>query len=307
MNLLRNTRIGIRLLLGYGAVILLLLAMAGVTVWKAQGIEASSEAMVIEAEQLSLAERWHADVRQNSARSLAVARSPGRDMFEFFKEAMAATSRETTETQKQYLAKATDPESKRLADEVGTVRKEWLGIRDDINRQKEAGNDAAAVRLVDERLVPATDRYLKATEALVTWQLNKVASIHHGRKSQHRFAVHWLAATVLAAIATAIGIAVAITRSVTVPLTQATAAAEKIGAGDLTPPAKSAAATKSRNCCERCRRRSSRSPRRCSRCAPASTRSAPPAARSPPATRICPAAPSSRPATCSRPPRRWSR
>jgi methyl-accepting chemotaxis protein len=307
MNLLRNTRIGIRLLLGYGAVILLLLAMAGVTVWKAEGIRATSELMEIEAGQLSLAERWHADVRQNSARSLAVARSPGRDMFEFFKEAMAATSRETTETQKQYLANATDPESKRLADDVGAVRKEWLGIRDDINRQKEAGNDAAAVRLVDERLVPATGRYLKATEALVAWQLKKVEAIHHQEEASIASLYTWLAATVLAAIATAIGIALAITRSVTVPLTQATAAADKIGAGDLTPAGEVSGSDEVAQLLRALSAAQQSLARPCSRSAPAWTRSPPPAARSPPATRTCPAAPSSRPATCSRRPPRWSR
>jgi len=41
-----------------------------------------------EALMLNLANQWLADVRQNSARSLAVARSPGKDMFLFFKDAM---------------------------------------------------------------------------------------------------------------------------------------------------------------------------------------------------------------------------
>jgi methyl-accepting chemotaxis protein len=86
--------------------------------------------MVIEAQQLSLAERWHANVRQNSARSIAVARSPWARHVRVLQGSDGGRSRETTETQKQYLSRsASDPEARQLADVGRHVRKEWLGFR----------------------------------------------------------------------------------------------------------------------------------------------------------------------------------
>ncbi len=234
MNLLRNTRIGIRLFLGYGAVVLLLLVMAAVTVYETRGMTASAQAMVEEAEQLSLAEKWNANVRQFSARAIAAARAPGRDMTDFFREANAQLLKDTGELQKTFLSRVSLPEGKQLAENVGTERAKFLEVSTEIKRLKDAGNDAAAIRLVDEKFVSVTDGYLKATDALATWQLKRVEAVHEQEEGAIAALYVWLGVTTVTAIVIAIGVAVAITRSVTVPLAQATAAAEKMGAGDLT-------------------------------------------------------------------------
>ncbi len=197
---LKSMGIGKRLALGYAAVVALFLAMVAITVWKVERVGEVTQTMEQQASQLSLAEKWLADVRQNSARSLAVARSSGRDMFDFFREAMAATSRSTTETQKAFLAAVTHPEGKRLADAVGEVRTQWLAARDEVNRLKEAGDDAAAQQVVTQRLVPMTDRYLQVTTELAQWQLGQVREARAQVESSFQALYLWIAATTLAAL-----------------------------------------------------------------------------------------------------------
>ena len=78
-------------------------------------------------------------MRQNSARSLAVAYSPGPALFDFFKADMAATSESTTATQKKFLELATDEDSRKRAQAVVDVRQVWLAVREEANALKAAG------------------------------------------------------------------------------------------------------------------------------------------------------------------------
>jgi hypothetical protein len=92
-----------RLYAGFSLVVAIFLCVIGITVWQVEQVKTDTRDMKNEALMLDLANQWLADVRQNSARSLAVARSPGKDMFLFFKDAMAAVSAGTTKTQKAFL------------------------------------------------------------------------------------------------------------------------------------------------------------------------------------------------------------
>ncbi len=90
--------IGARLGAGFAIVLLMFTAVLAVTVVKVQSVQSLFAERTVASHNLELAGVWLADIRQNSARSLAVAMSPGSAMLDFFKEAMAATSRGTTET-----------------------------------------------------------------------------------------------------------------------------------------------------------------------------------------------------------------
>jgi septal ring-binding cell division protein DamX len=118
-------KISTRISLGFALITLAFIALALISALRIEQVSKASERMEAETELLSLANRWQADVRQNSARSLAVAYAEGTSMLDFFKEAMAATSANTTETQKSFLALVQDDASKKRAETVGEVRKAW--------------------------------------------------------------------------------------------------------------------------------------------------------------------------------------
>ncbi len=222
-----------RLYAGFSLVVAIFLCVIGITTWQVEQVKVDTRDMKNEALMLDLANQWLADVRQNSARSLAVARSPGKDMYLFFKDAMAAVSAGTTKTQKAFLEAVTRPDAKALAGRVGEVRTAWLAARDDINKLKDAGDDAAAVQTVDSRLVPLTDQYIAATQALVNGQLAEVdrlkARVDAGFEKLYR----WLAVMTLMAVVTAWTVSWRFGRSLVNALKDARASAEKIGQGDL--------------------------------------------------------------------------
>ena len=222
-----------RLYAGFSLVVAIFLCVIGITVWQVEQVKTDTRDMKNEALMLDLANQWLADVRQNSARSLAVARSPGKDMFLFFKDAMAAVTVGTTKTQKAFLEAVTRPEAKALAGKVGEVRTAWLAARDDINKLKDAGDDAGAVQTVDSRLVPLTEQYIAATQALVNGQLAEVDRLKARVDAGFEKLYTWLVVMTLLAAVTAWLVSWRFGRSLVTALIDARASAEKIGHGDL--------------------------------------------------------------------------
>jgi methyl-accepting chemotaxis protein len=222
-----------RLSIGYALVVAIFLAVIAITAWKVERVRDTTAAMQREAELTTLASAWLADVRQNSARSLAVAHAPGKDMFEFFKEQMAATSRGTTATQKAFLEQVVAPEARQRAEKVGEVRSAWLAARDAINRLKDAGDDQGARQMVVDKFVPVTQEYLAVCQALVDGQQAEM------KRLEAEVAASFADLYRLVAVLAGLGIAAAVVLSwrfggsLANALNEAAVAARRIGQGEL--------------------------------------------------------------------------
>jgi methyl-accepting chemotaxis protein len=185
---------------------------------------------------LDLAERWQANVRQNSARSVAIAYSPGTAMFELFNADLLATTANTSETQKKFLelakAKGSAATQQRV-EAVGEVRKPWVATRDEANKIKAAGDEAGAQTLVRDKLIPATTQYIQILQKLVDGQIEEVAATR--AEIEAIFSQLYLVGGVLLALC--IGIAVfaswSISRGIAKGIGVASSAAERFGEGDL--------------------------------------------------------------------------
>ena len=230
---MQNLKISTRLQLGFAAVIALFLLLAGVTAWRVEQVSRASERMALSSELLQLAGQWQGDVRQNSARSLAVGYSEGGAMLDFFKESMAATSRSTTETQKTFLAKVQDADSRRRAENVGEVRKTWLATRDRVNELKSAGDGDGARALVQSQFVPVTDAYIRVTQELVDGEVAQVRAAH--AQVEDMFRQLYVIGAILATCTVAIAALVSwrLSRGIARGVDAARQSAERIGGGDL--------------------------------------------------------------------------
>ncbi len=232
MNLLLRTR----LVLGFAAVVMLFMVAIAATVWQVETVRDTTAAMKREAGLLALASQWRADVRQNSARSLAVAHTPGKELFGFFKDAMAQTSRDTSATQKAFLEQVVVAQSRERAEEVGEARKAWLAVRDDINKLKDAGDDAGARQLVLSTFVPATEKYLAVGTLLVDGQTVEVHRLEQAVVDSFHTLYVLMAGLVFAAIACAAGVSWHFGSGLARALAAAAAAAQRIGSGQLDQP-----------------------------------------------------------------------
>jgi len=230
---MNNLKISTRLTLGFAVIIALFLLLAGVTAWRVDMASEATSRMTRSAELLQLAGNWQGDVRQNSARSLAVGYSEGGTMLDFFKESMAATSRGTTETQKTFLAKVQDSESRKRAENVGEVRKTWIATRDQVNALKTAGDDAAARALVEKKFLPVTDDYIRATQVLVDGEAANVQAAQQEVSAMFKQLYVIGGLLFVVALAAAVLTSWSLSRSISRGVDTARIAAQRIGEGDL--------------------------------------------------------------------------
>ena len=231
---MKNLSLSQRLSIGFlliGGLFLLVIAAAG---YSAAQVMRSTREMNREAALLKMAEEWLGDVRQNSARSLAVAQAPGTEMLDFFKAVMAETSAQTTKTQKAFNALAEMSESREGAEAVGAVRKEWLLVRDELNRLKSGGDEAAVKALIAAQFLPLTERYVATVQTLADIQLKQMERLQDEVERQF-VRLFWIGGIMtLATVLIALLVFLQITASIRNGVRRTVEAAERIGAGDLT-------------------------------------------------------------------------
>ncbi len=230
---MHGLKISTRISLGYLLITMAFLALSGITAWLMESVSQSATRMEKETEMLHLADLWQANVRQNSARSLAVAYSDGSAMLDFFKAGIKETTEQTSQTQKSFLALATDPASAQRAAAVGEVRTVWVAIRDQANVLKAAGDGAGAKALVQDKLVPGTVDYIRTTQALVDGQLANVQSARKAIEADFRRLYFWGALLLAACVSFAVFASWSLSRGFARGLAATHEAAHRIGAGDL--------------------------------------------------------------------------
>ncbi len=229
-------RISTRISLGYLVITLAFLILAAVAALQIQSVSKSAMRMEKEAELLHLAEVWQANVKQNSARSLAVAYADGNAMLDFFSAPMKETTAKTTETQNAFLALVQDTQTQQRANTVVEVRKAYLAIREQVTALKAAGDGTAAKALVHDKLVAQTVEYIRVTQALVDGQLDNVRTARQAIATEFSRLYFWGALLLLTCIGIAVFASWGLSRSIARGLATTHSAAEHISAGDLSQP-----------------------------------------------------------------------
>ncbi len=230
---MNHLKISSKLNLGFALIIFIFLIMSGITAWRIEKVSEATNRMERAAELLKIASAWQGDVRQNSARSLAVVYSEGNAVLDLFKDSMASTSRATDEKQKAFLAIARDPVSKKRAEDVGEARRAWVAMRDEINRLKLSADSLTVQEMVQASFIPATAAYVQATQELVDGEVADVIATEVAIKTMFSELYQLGATLILLAIALAAFISWRLSRSIASGVESARVVAQRIGAGDL--------------------------------------------------------------------------
>ncbi len=225
-----------RLKLGFFLIISTFLVLSAVTAWRIEAVSSATQHMETETELLELAGRWQANVRQNSARALAIAYSEDASLTAFFKESVDAVTRETTDLQKRVLTLVHSDSSKKAADQVGVVRSAWLVVRDEINALKAAGDSASARKVAQGKFVAVTEDYIRVTQALLDTQVQIVHETNQQIDAMFQQLYLVGAVLLLLCIGMALFVSMSLTRSISQGIESARAAAQRIGEGDLSEP-----------------------------------------------------------------------
>ena len=232
---MNNLKIGSRLALAFGLVLLIASMVAAVGVWRLQELAATTNFLVTkEAEKLQLANRLQETAALNWVRTRAMVRDNENDDAALWTSEIAETSKVTAASHKGLLELIYLPESKRMLDQMEDLRKAYSAPRGALLQRKQQGEDIGAE--FDRAIVPLFNTYVGSiTEFQRSQQqlYDKAVAEVHTSVTNGRLIL--IAGTVLALLLGVVA-AMALSRSITAPLAQAVRSARAIAEGDLTQP-----------------------------------------------------------------------
>ncbi|QDD66869.1 HAMP domain-containing protein [Herbaspirillum seropedicae] len=232
---MKNLKIGVRLAIGFIALLMLMAVMVALGVWRLGSIgDATDDMTRIALKKERDAVQWHAAIKENGVRTFAVMKSDDDAFQAYFQKQIDAQSARISQLQKEVEAAITDAEEKRLFDEVGKLRAAYRATRQSIFDVKTAGDDARAREMTDTTLVKMMDDYADGVLRYADFQKQVIDQSAAAINRDYRSGRSMLLA--LGAIEIVLGAALAwlLTRSITRPLNQAVTIAETVAAGDLT-------------------------------------------------------------------------
>jgi len=239
MNL-NNVKIGLRLSIGFGAVLTLMLAIVFIAYSRLQDTSNGMKEMSGQQQRAAIAQNWVGKTQVNVTRTLAIAKAGGEPNVEqFFAPQMKRTSAEINELQKTMQDLVTSTEGKALMAEAASRRGAYIAFRDELLRLVKQADQPAADALMKDKLLPASDAYLAAMANILKHELAQAQAtaqtLDHGLGSAGNVLLILLAAGLFVGTT----MAFFITRSVTRPLLEAVTAARVIADCDLSQPVSS--------------------------------------------------------------------
>ncbi|WP_318013441.1 methyl-accepting chemotaxis protein [Paucibacter sp. Y2R2-4] len=230
---IQNWRLRARVLAGFALVMSLMLVASLVGVMRVQQLNARIEHLVsADMQALDLARAWSGLTEANIQRRIVTMVVDDADFVKAFTRKSKETSARVDKVQEEIDKLSKTPETDRLSDQIGSTRKQYQTLRDELGKLKKDGQDIKP-RVVAE-LIPAMETYLDAINAYAEHSRERLQVARVEASEQAIFARNLV--LVLSSLATALGIliAFAITRSVTGPVEQAQELSHSIADSDLT-------------------------------------------------------------------------
>ncbi|MFC3108493.1 methyl-accepting chemotaxis protein [Undibacterium arcticum] len=234
MNFSSNMRIGARLGIGFGSVLLVMTLITCLGIWRLHEAGQMTGRLVKHELTVERSMReWYAATQVNGARTLAYARSAEPDVQKSFQTEIDAFTKRISEIQKELEPAITSTEGRAIFAEIANTRSAYRAAREAVFSEKKAGHEEAAQKLVTARLMPAIDTYMLSIRKLVDYQAAQINTMAAAVEAQAQSSQ--LLQSVLGALAlgSGLGFAYWIGRSITRPLNQAVSVARRVAQGDL--------------------------------------------------------------------------
>jgi methyl-accepting chemotaxis protein len=232
---LRHMRIGSRLATAFALILVLAtVATASALLTARTNANATERMLAIPLTKERLVSDWNVNTYSAIVRTGLIARSTDNTLSTVFAKDIADSVTRSTEIIKQVEPLLDSPEEKAKLAAVQALRAKYQAAKVEVMNAKKAGDTITAERRFDEGFAPAAQAYSGALQDLLAVQRKAIDEMAHAsrtindERSRLVLLLNGLM-IVLGAFA-----AVAITRSITRPLSRAVKVAETVAAGDLT-------------------------------------------------------------------------
>ena len=216
---LKHLKIGHRMALSFGLVLLITAFIAGLGIWRLQTLEQATM-------------EWRQAVEMNWLRTRALILGTDSQHATQLQAEMAKTSQSINRLQETIVGMSLSEAGRQLMGDIEKAREAYRGPRADLIQRQAAGENVAAA--VGQQLVPLADAYNQAIQKFEDRQVMLYEQTRNTARAQAKQGQWILLVCTIIALLTG-GIAAWLqSRSVTTPLQQAVRSAEQIAEGDLT-------------------------------------------------------------------------
>ena len=230
-----DLKIGTRLGLGFGVLLVLMAGLAASGMWLLKDMGDATQYMVedsIAKERLST--EWRSLTLANGIRTIASLKSGNAAEQNKLDEEIKATSAEVQAVLAQLEPQIRSASGKEMFKAAFAARNDYVSARDAALRAKQAGDSGAAIALADEKVEPALNAYTGHIGKLAAHQREKAAQVSEEVLAMDDVGTRILGGILALALVLGVACAVWITRSLTRPLRKAVAVAQQVAQGDLT-------------------------------------------------------------------------
>jgi methyl-accepting chemotaxis protein len=232
---MKNLNIGKKIAVVFTIVLLISIAITGVGLWQLNKMTASTkQLMALPLAKERLVSDWYRTVYGGSRRTLATAKSSDNSLVGFFAEDSAAGSKEAGEILKKVEELLTSPEEEKLLKDISAARDFYNVQRVAVTKAKEANDADTANSILQEKFIPATNKYQGMLRDLVAMQRKAIddsaARIEEAAATSLR-----LQALLIALLVVLVAVCgVTLRSSIVKPLQLAIDVARRVAKGDLT-------------------------------------------------------------------------
>jgi methyl-accepting chemotaxis protein len=229
-----NLNIGKRLGIGFALVLAMTVLIAAVAFWRMDATSTATAAMAQPIAKERMIADWNKYIYTAVRRTAAIVKSSDPSLVAYFKDDAAMTTGKTADVLKQIEPLLTSDTEKALLAKIMPERKRYRDAVNAAMKAKDEGNQALAVKILDEQYTPSANNYLALLDELVAMQ--RASLDEHGKMIQQTQAAGMHMVEALAVLALALGALFAwlLTRAIARPIREAVQVAETVAAGDLT-------------------------------------------------------------------------
>ena len=229
-----NLRVGPRLGLGFGVILLITALIALTGIWRIGALKDASERVATrEIEQRTLVDDWAADIRLNWVRTEAFLKAIDPGYMEKLTTDTQATNTASETKAKRIEELVQNEKGKAMLATIAAARTAYSGKLAEI-RDLHRGGEPNVPTMVDNDLRPLADKYLHSLDELRSFMAAQLDESQRDTSTMAGASQMLLGAGAVIAIVLGALLATIVTRSIVKPVQQGRLAAEKIADGDLT-------------------------------------------------------------------------
>jgi methyl-accepting chemotaxis protein len=232
---MKNLNIGKKIGVVFTIVLLISIAITGVGLWQLNKMTASTkELMALPLAKERLVSDWYRTIYGGSRRTLAIAKSSDNSLVAFFAEDSKAGSKEAGDILKKVQELLTSPEEAKLLKEISAARDFYNTQKAAVAKAKEANDAETANSVLQEKFIPASNKYQSMLRDLVDLQRKAIDDNAAEIEQAAATSLH-LQGLLIALLVVLVAVCGATLRSSIVkPLEAAIAVARRVAKGDLT-------------------------------------------------------------------------